>query len=757
MFLSLMNTYKKTLIVLCLVIVVIPVVLISVLLTSPPLLLKVANHFSPYALTAQSIRLGLSSPRLMLSGLNVGTEQKTIASIEDLDIQTTWGRLLGGEGVVLGSVSGAEIFPENIPSSQDVTNDQSGKNASTEPLVPEQLLQEFQVSLSDINVIWPNRQLVIESITPMVVDKRSQGIDFSVRYTQIDTESKQTILPLQGKLSLENIDDVPQVSVKLSQLDLRNILSSAPKDQAEPAANQSNQVETVIDWTPVFSAAPLVLSIQLEQLQIPQGDISDIETTIKIATDRTLSYQHQGQWSVNINDDYRLNHPVSLEGQWQAVAASTQGTDLRGNTNITIGEAQLSAAGEVNVNGIVGQKLQLSTGFKQFPLEAMSVQAKDLVKQVEPYLPLKSNVVLSTQGQQVTISELQVTANQSDINGSVTADTRENFTQLEKLVFDLTANQLVIPASNKANANQQTTKKGGQVFNDQPLSTQWLTMLNLQGKLNIGLLQYGERPLLEGLSAQWTLENGELKVSNTIDDFAQGKVNSLLQLTQKNDQLQLAAKGSVNGLLLESLALLPEGEFSGGKTSLDFDVSSQGNSTRAIAGQLEGGFLLAVSEGVIANNSFEVVGSDLLLSIINSINPFHKKAKNTQLECAVVKSRIEQGKLLFKDSVAIKTSKMIVVADGEVDLGTEKINLGINPKARSGVGLDIASLAKFVALKGTLTDPGIGASGKGALKSLVNIGAAISTGGASLLASNLFSKATSGEVCDVARQAFTKN
>ncbi len=70
------------------------------------------------------------------------------------------------------------------------------------------------------------------------------------------------------------------------------------------------------------------------------------------------------------------------------------------------------------------------------------------------------------------------------------------------------------------------------------------------------------------------------------------------------------------------------------------------------------------------------------------------------------------------------------------------------------MGLDIASLAKFVAIKGTLKEPTMGASGEGTLKSLAGVGAAISTGGVSLLAGNLLDKAAGSDPCQKALNAF---
>ena len=269
-------------------------------------------------------------------------------------------------------------------------------------------------------------------------------------------------------------------------------------------------------------------------------------------------------------------------------------------------------------------------------------------------------------------------------------------------------------------------------------------------------LVHNKETAAEGITTRLSIKDKVLQLDTTIKQFASGTIHANLSLDNTSPPLKLSTQGAINNLLLESLSVLPKDEFEGGKTNLQFSLKSEGQSTQTIASQLQGDFLLESIEGTIANNSFELIGSDLIVNLLNTINPFHKKAKNTQLECAVIKADIIDGKVHFDDSIAVRTSKMMVVADGNIDLKTEKINLGINPKARSGVGVDIASLAKFVAMKGHLSQPSMGVSASGTLKSALNIGAAISTGGLSLIASGLVDKAITGDVCQTAKKAFTQ-
>jgi len=200
---------------------------------------------------------------------------------------------------------------------------------------------------------------------------------------------------------------------------------------------------------------------------------------------------------------------------------------------------------------------------------------------------------------------------------------------------------------------------------------------------------------------------------------------------------------------------MPPEELKDGITDVSVALTTKGQSPRSLAQSLNGDVRINVGGGVIGNDSFELIGSDLILSLLNKLNPFSKKDKTTKLECAVVNLNIEKGKINIDNSLALRTSKLTMVADGYVDLSTEKIKLGLTPKARQGIGIDVSSLVKFIALGGTLEKPTPTVTASGLLKSAVVVGAAVSTGGVSLLATSAAEKTVANvDVCERATNAF---
>ena len=135
------------------------------------------------------------------------------------------------------------------------------------------------------------------------------------------------------------------------------------------------------------------------------------------------------------------------------------------------------------------------------------------------------------------------------------------------------------------------------------------------------------------------------------------------------------------------------------------------------------------------------------------LNPFMKEDETTELECAAVKFTAKDGVLTSKNQMAVETTKMKIVGGGIVDMNTEELEIGFSPSAKEGFGVNVSSLVKFVRLGGTLSNPSPEADPVGILKSGAALGAAMSSGGLSLLVEGLLKRVTSsGSACTKALQ-----
>ena len=189
------------------------------------------------------------------------------------------------------------------------------------------------------------------------------------------------------------------------------------------------------------------------------------------------------------------------------------------------------------------------------------------------------------------------------------------------------------------------------------------------------------------------------------------------------------------------------------ETHLDATVRIKGGgkSVRAIMAGLNGDILATLGEGRINNKAVDLVGADLVTEVFTSLNPLARKDDYTQLTCAVVRMSIVNGVATADKGIAVETTKMNIVGSGTINLKTEKLDLAVRPRPKEGLGLSLGGLAGLVRVKGTLAEPRVGIDEMGVAKTGLAVGAALATGGLSMVAQGLFDKGTEGAPpCQVA-------
>jgi len=190
----------------------------------------------------------------------------------------------------------------------------------------------------------------------------------------------------------------------------------------------------------------------------------------------------------------------------------------------------------------------------------------------------------------------------------------------------------------------------------------------------------------------------------------------------------------------------------GGKTDITIKAKGSGTSVSKIMAGLNGKLLVKTGKGQISSKAFDMASADALISTLSMLNPDAKKQKGGALECAVVNFNIKDGIATADKGIGILTSRMKIIGSGNVNLKTEELDIGITPKAREGSGISLSKLAGLVRVGGTLANPTPKADAKAALSAGLSAGAAIATGGLSLLGEGAMAGASSddGNPCDIA-------
>ncbi len=183
-------------------------------------------------------------------------------------------------------------------------------------------------------------------------------------------------------------------------------------------------------------------------------------------------------------------------------------------------------------------------------------------------------------------------------------------------------------------------------------------------------------------------------------------------------------------------------------TDLDLDVKSTGADLRTLAGNANGviyvdtrGGRLKIAEMITA------IYGNMLEEMLNTMNPLREKDPYTDLECLVMPLTIDDGKLAGAPSIFVSTAKIRAVTQGSLDLKTEKIRVGVRTTPRKIVSFSAAELFNpYLEVVGTLASPRLAVDESGVL---ITGGAAVATGGLSLLAQGIWSRLSkSGDACN---------
>lgn len=283
-------------------------------------------------------------------------------------------------------------------------------------------------------------------------------------------------------------------------------------------------------------------------------------------------------------------------------------------------------------------------------------------------------------------------------------------------------------------------KSDGKVFPNDPLPLDGLKAADAKVKFAAKKI-VAQGNTIENASVDLTLANGKLTVNPLGLVAYGGKVGGTVTLDGGAATPTLAAKLNVDHLDYSAL-LKQQGSdiVQGGKVDVAVDVRGAGKSVRALMAGLNGETRIATQGGKINSNALNLGTGD-----VAALLPMVKSEGDKDIRCAVVHLDIASG-LAKPRSIVVETGGLSVIGTGTINLATEGLNLKVEPRAKK---TSVASLAEVTMLVGgTFANPDVKPDpesvGKAALGTAATVGAAVATGGVSLLGQGLAGKAGVG-------------
>ena len=293
----------------------------------------------------------------------------------------------------------------------------------------------------------------------------------------------------------------------------------------------------------------------------------------------------------------------------------------------------------------------------------------------------------------------------------------------------------------EAEAEPETkTTKSTRLFSDEPLALEGLKQVDATVTLVAETIHTTSLDLKK-MQLDVNLKNGHLVLTPLNVGLAGSQLEGILDLNAENDMVVLKTKVQVNGFKLTKIAELKD-SLTGGNTDVLIQATGSGKSVKQLMAGLNGKVLVKVGESQIADGTLDILGADFVTELVNLLNPFSKEKKGTELACAVMNFNIKNGIATVDKGIAIRTGKMNIVGDGSINLKTEKIDIGITPEARAGIGINMTDLVGLVRLSGTIAQPGVAVDKTAVLGAGLSTTAALASGGLTVLAEGLLDRAT---------------
>lgn len=375
--------------------------------------------------------------------------------------------------------------------------------------------------------------------------------------------------------------------------------------------------------------------------------------------------------------------PVSIEGAMDTVLARPFGLDL----GVEAGGVSLAVAGTI-AEPAAGTGIDL-----RFDLDAASLeQAGALAGRALPAIgPLRASAKLTGDRRRLSVLGLAARLGDTNARGTLQLGLEGERPRLEG---ELSLDRVDVRALSGGAGG--TPPPAGRVIPPTPLPALALHALDAEIAVRIGDLLL-PRLGMSNVEAALHLDAGALSVSPFTADVAGSRATGALDVDARSGVPAVRLRVDADDLdlvpLLAGTGVAGSFEGSG---DLDVDVTGRGPDLAAVAASLDGSAALRLDAG-----RAKLSGIDTLVSGLAGL--FTAKGADadgwTRLECGVAAMRFDRGK--GASHALVDTGPASVVLEGDVDLGSEKLDLRLEPKSET-ITLNVSVPVR---IRGTFANP----------------------------------------------------
>lgn len=271
------------------------------------------------------------------------------------------------------------------------------------------------------------------------------------------------------------------------------------------------------------------------------------------------------------------------------------------------------------------------------------------------------------------------------------------------------------------------TANASQLVPNTPIPYAEMNKVNAKAALDVKKLVIQPGMEANNVILQANLQNGVLAVNPLKLNFGGGDIAGDLTVNANTQTigLNVASQNIVLQNLHQEFAVGGPGDFgivSGGNTDIKINLTGNGNTYRQLVQTLSGQVIAIVNKSVVQTGNITFMTGNFLSQLLNVL-PFAQKGnQQLDLQCAVLRADLGGGQAVFPKGIAVDSSSLKLVSNGNINLVNDKINFDIRPFSGKVVDTNVAqALSSFIKVKGTLENPKVTIDDKEALKSIVGV------------------------------------
>lgn len=391
--------------------------------------------------------------------------------------------------------------------------------------------------------------------------------------------------------------------------------------------------------------------------------------------------------------------------------------------DVEVGQATVDAKGDIDLT--VGGR---STDF-DFDLKIPSLARLGLLKErklLEQDLAISAR--LRGDGETVRIDNFAARLGDSDLRGSL----RLQKGDVPTLSFELQSDLLrLAPLLEEPTVDYDPAPKfdDGRLIPNIPMPFDAMSKLNATVTVGVKELR-GDSLLLEDVTLKASLQGGAFQVDEAGFRAGGGWLRARASLEPAGGAgkatIAIKARDLSFGFLAAESGTSP-------RNNSDVNFESTGTDLRSLAGNATGVLFAHSANFVVPENTIlKRLYGDMLNEILATINPFAKTAGKSTIECVVLPVEVNAGRLGLTPEAFVRTDKVNIGSNASIDLKSEKLEMTFRSTPRKGRTISAGEIFNpFVMVVGTLAAPRLAVDAKG---SLISGGAAVATGGLSILA-----------------------